>query len=238
MFSASAGYSVPLEGFLYRRPKGKLRLLTDFSTSFDDVWVEELETRVVLPEGAQNIKPTVSDCFSCSVGASHSLAPFPSLPPSLSSLPVLLANPSLSALTEVSKSSVVWVEELETRVVLPEGAQNVKPTVSDFCSVLLPSFWGPRPYSCPPTPPFPSCRPLSLALGQVTLAIALVMSEDSPETRVVLPEGAQNIKPTVSDCCCLFLCACLSPSLSVSSLHPSLSPFLSPCTSHVSVGLE
>jgi hypothetical protein len=36
----------------------------------------------------------------------------------------------------------------------------------------------------------------------------------------------------------LFLCACLSPSLSVSSLHPSLSPFLPHGTSHVSVGLE
>lgn len=56
----ATGYSLPLGGFLYRRPKGKLRLLTDFSTSFDDVWVESLETRVVLPEGATNIKPTVS----------------------------------------------------------------------------------------------------------------------------------------------------------------------------------
>jgi hypothetical protein len=33
----------------------------DLSTSFDDVWVEQLETRVVLPEGARHIKPTVSD---------------------------------------------------------------------------------------------------------------------------------------------------------------------------------
>lgn len=58
------GYSLPLEGFLYRRPKGKLRLLMDYSTSFDDVWVEQLETRVVLPEGAQHIKPSVScSCF-------------------------------------------------------------------------------------------------------------------------------------------------------------------------------
>jgi oligosaccharyltransferase complex subunit alpha (ribophorin I) len=55
-----AGYSLPLEGFLYRRPKGKLRLLMEFSTSFDDVYVQELEVRVVLPEGAQNIKPSVS----------------------------------------------------------------------------------------------------------------------------------------------------------------------------------
>jgi len=54
-----SGYSLPLEGFLYRRPKGKLRLITDLSTSFDDVWVEQLETRVVLPEGAQGIKASV-----------------------------------------------------------------------------------------------------------------------------------------------------------------------------------
>ncbi|WIA09458.1 hypothetical protein OEZ85_008859 [Tetradesmus obliquus] len=53
------GYSVPLEGFLYRRPKGKLRLLMDLSTSFDDVWVEQLTTRVVLPEGAKHIKATL-----------------------------------------------------------------------------------------------------------------------------------------------------------------------------------
>eukprot|EP00878_Enallax_costatus_P023618 GHUV01025125.1.p1 GENE.GHUV01025125.1~~GHUV01025125.1.p1 ORF type:complete len:457 (+),score=118.13 GHUV01025125.1:677-2047(+) len=53
------GWSTPLEGFLYRRPKGKLRLLTDFSTSFDDLWVEQLEVRVVLPEGATNIKTTL-----------------------------------------------------------------------------------------------------------------------------------------------------------------------------------
>jgi hypothetical protein len=31
----------------------------DLSTSFDDVWVEELQTRVVLPEGAHTITPTV-----------------------------------------------------------------------------------------------------------------------------------------------------------------------------------
>lgn len=54
-----SGWSTPLEGFLYRRPKGKLRLLTDFSTSFDDLWVEDMTVRVVLPEGASNIKCTV-----------------------------------------------------------------------------------------------------------------------------------------------------------------------------------
>jgi hypothetical protein len=62
-YSAPAGYSVPLEGFLYRRPKGKLRLLMDLSTSFNDVWVEQLETRVVLPEGAKHIKATVGGAY-------------------------------------------------------------------------------------------------------------------------------------------------------------------------------
>lgn len=66
------GYSLPLEGFLYRRPKGKLRLLMDLSTSFDDVWVEQLQTRVVLPEGALNIKPSVrpgcwDELYHCSL---------------------------------------------------------------------------------------------------------------------------------------------------------------------------
>lgn len=68
--SPPTGYSVPLEGFLYRRPKGKLRLLMDASTSFDDVWVESLETRVVLPEGAQNIKPTVRWGAAAALGGS------------------------------------------------------------------------------------------------------------------------------------------------------------------------
>jgi hypothetical protein len=64
--SAPAGYSVPLEGFLYRRPKGKLRLLMELSTSFNDVWVEQLTTRVVLPEGAKHIKATVRHALHCS----------------------------------------------------------------------------------------------------------------------------------------------------------------------------
>jgi hypothetical protein len=63
----TSGYSLPLEGFLYRRPKGKLRLITDLSTSFEDVWVEQLETRVVLPEGAQGIKASVRWSWGSSV---------------------------------------------------------------------------------------------------------------------------------------------------------------------------
>lgn len=53
------GYSLPLEGFLYRRPKGRNRLIVDISAPIDDVVVEELETRVVLPEGSGNIEYTL-----------------------------------------------------------------------------------------------------------------------------------------------------------------------------------
>jgi hypothetical protein len=71
----AAGYSVPLEGFLYRRPKGKLRLLMDLSTSFNDVWVEQLTTRVVLPEGAKHIKATVRrSTHTCRVQNRHQLS--------------------------------------------------------------------------------------------------------------------------------------------------------------------
>jgi hypothetical protein len=55
VFGSPAGYSLPLEGFLYRRPKGVYRLLTDFSVPFDDVYIDHLEVRVVLPEGAAKI---------------------------------------------------------------------------------------------------------------------------------------------------------------------------------------
>ncbi|GBF90218.1 hypothetical protein Rsub_03351 [Raphidocelis subcapitata] len=50
------GYSLPLEGFLFGRPKGRSRLILDASSPIDDVVIEELETRVVLPEGAANIE--------------------------------------------------------------------------------------------------------------------------------------------------------------------------------------
>jgi oligosaccharyltransferase complex subunit alpha (ribophorin I) len=44
------GYSLPLEGSLFGRPKGRTRLIADISSPLDDVVVESLETRVVLPE--------------------------------------------------------------------------------------------------------------------------------------------------------------------------------------------
>ncbi|KAI8474884.1 MAG: Ribophorin I-domain-containing protein [Monoraphidium minutum] len=53
------GYSVPLDNSLFRQPKGRNRLIMDLSTPLDDVVVEELETRVVLPEGATRIEHTL-----------------------------------------------------------------------------------------------------------------------------------------------------------------------------------
>lgn len=50
------GYSVPLKGSLFRkRSDGKRRLTMDISTPLDDVFVEDLIVRVVLPEGARAI---------------------------------------------------------------------------------------------------------------------------------------------------------------------------------------
>jgi oligosaccharyltransferase complex subunit alpha (ribophorin I) len=56
---AVVGYSLPLEGFLYRRPDGKYRLLMDFGSPMDELYIEELEVRVVLPEGSEKISWTV-----------------------------------------------------------------------------------------------------------------------------------------------------------------------------------
>lgn len=53
------GYSLPLEGFLYRRPDGKYRLLMDFGSPIEDLYIDDLEVRVVLPEGAEKISWTV-----------------------------------------------------------------------------------------------------------------------------------------------------------------------------------
>lgn len=49
------GYSVPLAGFLFRKPDGKRRLVMDLATPLDDVYVEDTVIRVVLPEGAHSI---------------------------------------------------------------------------------------------------------------------------------------------------------------------------------------
>ncbi|MEW5312684.1 MAG: hypothetical protein WDW38_004299 [Sanguina aurantia] len=50
------GYSVPLEGFLFGKPSdGKRRLTMALSTPLEDVHVEQMEVRIVLPEGSSAI---------------------------------------------------------------------------------------------------------------------------------------------------------------------------------------
>lgn len=53
------GYSIPTEVGLFTAEDGTYKLKFDYFTLFDDVWVEEMETKVVLPEGATNIKVEV-----------------------------------------------------------------------------------------------------------------------------------------------------------------------------------
>jgi oligosaccharyltransferase complex subunit alpha (ribophorin I) len=54
------GYSVPTEVMLFADPAtGKHSLQFDFFTIFDDVWVEDMEIKVVLPEGCSDIKVNV-----------------------------------------------------------------------------------------------------------------------------------------------------------------------------------
>ena len=54
------GYSIPTEVALFTEPEtGVYNLKFDFFTIFEDVWVEEMEIKVVLPEGCTNIKVNV-----------------------------------------------------------------------------------------------------------------------------------------------------------------------------------
>lgn len=50
------GYSVPLKGFLFSAG-GRRRLTMDLATPLEDVFVEDMTVRVVLPEGSTDIKP-------------------------------------------------------------------------------------------------------------------------------------------------------------------------------------
>lgn len=50
------GYSLPLEGFLFQTASGRRHLAVNFSSPLQDVYVDQLEVRVVLPEGAANEK--------------------------------------------------------------------------------------------------------------------------------------------------------------------------------------
>jgi len=54
------GYTVPTETMLFIDPQtGRHALKFDFYTPFDDVWVEDMEIKVVLPEGCKDIKVDV-----------------------------------------------------------------------------------------------------------------------------------------------------------------------------------
>jgi oligosaccharyltransferase complex subunit alpha (ribophorin I) len=54
------GYSIPTEVALFvEQPSGRHNLKFDFFTIFEDVWVEDMEIKVVLPEGCTDIKVDV-----------------------------------------------------------------------------------------------------------------------------------------------------------------------------------
>ncbi|KAG2498961.1 hypothetical protein HYH03_003150 [Edaphochlamys debaryana] len=53
------GYSVPLTGFLFHTKSGKRRLTMDLCTPLEDVYVEDMVVRVVLPEGSSGIRASL-----------------------------------------------------------------------------------------------------------------------------------------------------------------------------------
>jgi oligosaccharyltransferase complex subunit alpha (ribophorin I) len=54
------GYSVPTETALFVDPEtGRHSLKFDFFTIFEEVWVDDMEIKVVLPEGCTDIKVEV-----------------------------------------------------------------------------------------------------------------------------------------------------------------------------------
>lgn len=53
------GYSIPTENSLSIDPEGRYNLKFDYFTVFSDVWVEEMEIKVILPEGCTDIKVNV-----------------------------------------------------------------------------------------------------------------------------------------------------------------------------------
>lgn len=58
------GYSLPTEVVLFLDSDGKYNLKFDFFTIFEDVWVEEVEIKVILPEGSRDIKVTAPYAIS------------------------------------------------------------------------------------------------------------------------------------------------------------------------------
>eukprot|EP00981_Chlorochromonas_danica_P014412 scaffold7957_cov129-Ochromonas_danica.AAC.1 len=50
------GYRIPTELALFQTEDGRYKLKVDFYTPFRDVWVEDLELKVILPEGCDDIQ--------------------------------------------------------------------------------------------------------------------------------------------------------------------------------------
>jgi oligosaccharyltransferase complex subunit alpha (ribophorin I) len=53
------GYALPTETSLFVDTDGRYRLKFDFFPMFQDVWVEEMEVKVILPEGCTDIEVNV-----------------------------------------------------------------------------------------------------------------------------------------------------------------------------------
>ena len=54
------GYSIPTQSALFfESDTNRYKLKIDFFTIFEDVWVEELEIKVILPEGCNNVQVKV-----------------------------------------------------------------------------------------------------------------------------------------------------------------------------------
>mmetsp|Transcript_16718 Transcript_16718/g.16817 ORF Transcript_16718/g.16817 Transcript_16718/m.16817 type:complete len:453 (+) Transcript_16718:63-1421(+) len=53
------GYSIPTEVALFTVEDGRYKLKFDYFTVFEDVWVEDMETKIVLPEGCTDIQVNV-----------------------------------------------------------------------------------------------------------------------------------------------------------------------------------
>lgn len=66
------GYSLPTSKVLFNEPEtGAYRLKLNFYTVFRGVWVEDMETKIILPEGCRNIKVNVP--FDVEQGATRRL---------------------------------------------------------------------------------------------------------------------------------------------------------------------
>lgn len=54
------GYSIPTElALTYNADEGKYKLKVDFFTIFRNVWIEDLEIKIILPEGCTDVETSV-----------------------------------------------------------------------------------------------------------------------------------------------------------------------------------